>query len=59
MNPLRIEWDANKNRANKRKHGVSFEEAQTVFRDDDAVEFFDDEHSGWEDRFLLLGGRLP
>ena len=55
MTPLRFEWDAVKNRESKRKHGVSFEEASTVFYDDNAVEFYDDEHSDWEDRFLLLG----
>jgi uncharacterized DUF497 family protein len=38
-----------------RKHGVSFEEARTVFFDDRAIEFYDDEHSLSEDRFLLLG----
>ena len=37
------------------KHGVSFEEARSVFYDEHAVEFYDDEHSEWEDRFLLLG----
>ena len=60
MTPLRFEWDEGKNRENRRKHGVSFEEAMTVFYDDNAVEFFDDEHSEEEDRFLLLGvsGRL-
>jgi len=55
MTPLRVEWDEAKNRENQRKHGVSFGEARTVFYDDDAVEFYDDEHSEWEDRFLLLG----
>ena len=55
MTPLRFEWDEEKNRENRRKHGVSFEEARTVFYDDNAVEFYDDEHSEWEDRFLLLG----
>ncbi len=55
MKPLRFEWDDAKNRASQRKHGISFEEAQTVFFDDNAVEFYDDEHSGWEERFLLLG----
>ena len=44
-----------KNRENQRKHGVSFEEARTVFYDDKAIEFYDDEHSDREDRFLLLG----
>ena len=37
------------------KHGVSFEEATTVFYDHRAVEFYDDDSSEWEDRFLLLG----
>ena len=51
----RFEWDAAKARANQKKHGVSFEEAQSVFYDDFAVQFFDDEHSSDEQRFLLLG----
>lgn len=55
MRPLRFEWDEAKSRANRRKHGVSFEEARTVFYDDEAIEFYDDEHSHREDRFLLLG----
>ena len=55
MKSLRFEWDKEKNRENQRKHGVSFVEAQTVFFDENAVEFYDDEHSEWEDRFMLLG----
>jgi len=55
MKSLRFEWDKEKNRENQRKHGVSFVEAQTVFFDENAVEFYDDEHSEREDRFLLLG----
>ena len=55
MTSLRFEWDKEKNLENQRKHGVSFVEAQTVFFDENAVEFYDDEHSEWEDRFLLLG----
>ena len=55
MKPLRFEWNEAKSRENQRKHGVSFAEAQTVFFDEDAVEFYDDEHSEWEDRFILLG----
>ena len=55
MKPLRFEWDPQKARINQRKHGVAFEEAQTVFYDEHAVEFYDDEHSEWENRFLLLG----
>ncbi len=55
MNSLRFEWDERKNAQNQKKHGVSFEEAQTVFFDERAVEFYDETHSDWEDRFLLLG----
>lgn len=55
MKELRFEWDPAKAERNRRKHGVSFEEAQTVFYDESAVEFYDDEHSEWEGRFLLLG----
>ncbi len=52
---MRFEWDATKAAANAKKHKVTFEVAQTVFYDDHAVQFFDEEHSGAEDRFLLLG----
>jgi len=55
MNDLRFEWDERKNRENKRKHGVSFEEARSVFFDQKAVEFYDDEYDQREERFLLLG----
>jgi len=51
----RFEWDDKKSISNKRKHGVSFEEAQTVFFDDDAIEYADPVHSDVEDRFLMLG----
>ena len=50
-----FEWDPAKADQNFRKHGISFEEAKSVFFDESAVEFCDDEHSEWEDRFLLLG----
>lgn len=55
MSELFFEWDPIKAHENLEKHGVSFDEAQTVFYDEHAVEFYDDEHSEWEDRFLLLG----
>jgi hypothetical protein len=48
-------WDPPKAKANVRKHGVSFEEALSVFYDEFAVQFFDDDHSSNEERFLLLG----
>ena len=41
---IRFDWDERKNKANKKKHGVSFEEAQTVFFDDDAIEYEDPFH---------------
>jgi uncharacterized DUF497 family protein len=52
---LLFEWDERKNRANKRRHGVSFEDAQGAFFDEDAILYHDPEHSDEEDRFLLLG----
>lgn len=55
MHELRFEWDETKNRQNIKKHGVSFEEAQTVFLDDCAVRFYDPDHSDDEDRFIMLG----
>lgn len=52
---IKFEWDRAKAAANVKKHAVSFEEAQTVFYDEFAVQFFDEEHSTEEDRFLMLG----
>jgi uncharacterized protein len=55
MASIRFEWDQAKNRSNKRKHGVSFEEAETVFSDEHALLIDDPEHSDEEERFILLG----
>lgn len=55
MKKLIFEWDDRKNASNKRKHGVSFEDAQTVFFDENAIEFDDPDHSIQEERFILLG----
>lgn len=55
MKRLRFAWDPIKAEINLHKHGISFTEAQSVFYDENAVEFYDDLHSEWEDRFLLLG----
>ncbi len=55
MGKLRFSWDPRKARANERKHGVSFDEATTVFLDERALLLDDPEHSSGEDRFLLLG----
>jgi uncharacterized DUF497 family protein len=52
---IRFDWDDAKSRVNTRKHGVSFEEAQSVFFDEAALEFPDPDHSADEDRFLMLG----
>ena len=52
---MQFEWDSSKASANLKKHQVSFEEAKTVFFDDFAVQFFDEEHSRDEDRFIMLG----
>jgi len=55
MRELQFQWDPRKSRANKSKHGVSFEEARTAFLDENARVISDDEHSEDEDRFILLG----
>ena len=52
---MRFDWDPAKAASNARKHKVTFEVAKTVFYDDFAVQFFDEEHSAYEERFLLLG----
>ncbi|MCB1938027.1 MAG: BrnT family toxin [Rhodocyclaceae bacterium] len=52
---IKFEWDAAKAKSNLRKHGVSFDEAQSVFYDEFARQFFDDAHAGDEDRFIMLG----
>ena len=56
MTPLSFEWDKQKNQTNQKKHGVSFPEAESVFYDEKAIQFWDDDdHSEMEERFLLLG----
>ena len=55
MRDIVFEWDEKKNRINKAKHNVSFEEARSVFYDFNAVLFDDPDHSETEDRFLILG----
>jgi uncharacterized DUF497 family protein len=52
---LPFEWDPSKARENLRKHGISFDEAKTVFSDDQAILVHDPDHSSEEDRFILLG----
>ena len=58
MEELKFEWDENKNRINKAKHGVSFEEAQGVFLDANALMIPDEKHSEEEERYVLLGYSL-
>jgi len=55
MNELKFEWDKRKEKANVRKHGISFEEARSAFYDENAIQFSDPDHSDGEDRFILLG----
>ncbi|MCD6312106.1 MAG: BrnT family toxin [Elusimicrobia bacterium] len=55
MRLIKFVWDEGKNRINRKRHGISFEEAQTVFFDDIAIEYFDPEHSADENRFILVG----
>jgi hypothetical protein len=55
MSDIRFDWDEKKSRENKRRHGVSFEEAQTVFFDENAIRYYDPDHSQDEDRFIMLG----
>ena len=55
MAKIIFEWDNKKDKTNKRKHGVSFEEARTAFYDENAIQYFDPDHSDKEGRFILLG----
>jgi len=55
MADLRFEWDPKKALENRRKHGVAFDEARSVFLDEHALLLDDPDHSANEDRFVLLG----
>ena len=55
MDELYFEWDPSKNLINQKKHNISFEEAQTVFYDENALLIDDPDHSDEEDRFIFLG----
>jgi uncharacterized protein len=52
---MRFDWDENKAVSNRSKHGVSFEEAKTIFDDPLYVDFYDPAHSEEEDRYLIVG----
>jgi len=55
MKKVRFEWDKKKDLANLRNHGVAFGETKTVFYDENAIEFYDEDHSSKEVRFLMIG----
>jgi len=55
MNSIKFEWDTSKAASNIQKHGVTFEEARTVFFDEQARLINDPDHSEIEQRFILLG----
>ncbi len=60
MEQLIFDWDDRKDFSNQQKHGISFEEAMSIFEDENALLIHDPAHSDDEDRFVLLGmsGRL-
>ena len=55
MPSIAFSWDERKDRENQKKHGISFNEAKTVFYDENARLVHDPDHSSDEDRFILLG----
>ena len=55
MGDVRFAWDSATDRLNRRRHGVSFAEAQSVFFDERAIRYYDPDHSQNEDRFIMLG----
>ena len=55
MEDIRFAWDENKNSINKIKHRISFEEATSVFYDENALIISDPDHSEEEERFIILG----
>jgi uncharacterized DUF497 family protein len=58
MSELYFEWDPAKNASNQKKHGISFDEAKTVFSDDFARLIADPDHSQEEERFILMGSSI-
>jgi uncharacterized protein len=52
---MKFEWDENKNQLNYKKHGIWFEEAQTIWTDEHSLEFNNPEHSEKEERYLRVG----
>ena len=52
---MKFEWNPDKNKSNIKKHGVDFNEAETVFQDEMALELFDGKHSDDEERYIIIG----
>ena len=52
MSELKFKWDDSKEKINIRKYGISFDEARSVFYDENAMQFYDPDHSEEEDRFI-------
>ena len=52
---MKFEWDGNKAEANLSKHGISFDEAKTVFDDPLYVDFYDPDYSDEENRYIIIG----
>ena len=52
---MKFEWNEDKSEVNHKKHQIRFEEAQTVFLDPQAIDFYDEAHSESEDRFIRIG----
>ncbi len=55
MDKMIFEWDSKKEKINRIKHGVTFDQAKTVFHDEYAIQFFNPDHSEDEERYILLG----
>ncbi|RLA07339.1 MAG: BrnT family toxin [Gammaproteobacteria bacterium] len=55
MNDGQFSWDKHKEKANIKKHQITFDEAKTVFLDENARLIYDPDHSESEDRFIMLG----
>lgn len=55
MSEMHFEWDEDKERANIKKHGISFGTAALVFNDENRIEYYDVSHSAEEDRFATIG----
>lgn len=52
---ITFDWDISKAKANQKKHSITFEEARSIFYDEFAIQFYDEDNSALEDRFILLG----